>query len=433
MWSNLCLVWPIFASHASQSWALGSSPPRALFGQPAAKMASSSHIAPAVVGGEVWTLERIRQEAVPADARQQWAENNNLIKYARWRHENPIGCPTVEEVMIDMHEATFEVIECEHGKGEVYTFQGDGPTHPWSWRAFVNAMKPQEAELVVGPGLVAISLYNRPGTYDHHRAHAANKHGHEDLQHCNYRPPIWDFRFYRSDGSSMLVHPRRQKKQKMDITSLADCPDGPVMPKAGSGKSDGKGTYRRVTEAAYPRVGQPSSSSLPPPSPPGGPTQIQTGPAPPPPWAPPPQMAPALSVGGQAATMPVRIKAPPVWWSHGLSCVPPNPVTPTVQAVEPAAHPAFPDLQDGRWDGLPTSMAAAKAAAPAAPPPICHGQVADAGCGAAFDVKAGVPTPKTWASPANAACPDTKSPWTHWGGNWWKNEQGGWKKTATSP
>jgi hypothetical protein len=78
-------------------------------------------------------------------------------------------------------------------------------------------------------------------------------------------------------------------------------------------------------------------------------------------------------------------------------------------------------------------MAAAKAAAPAAPPPICHGQVADAGCGAAFDVKAGVPTPKTWASPANAACPDTKSPWTHWGGNWWKNENGGWKEMATSP
>jgi hypothetical protein len=428
MWSNLGLLWPIFASHASQSWALGSSPPRALFGQPVAKMPSSSHLAPAVVEGEVWTLDRIRRAAVPADDRQQWNSNNNVIKFARWHYEDPVGCPTVQEVMIDMNEATFEVIQCDHDKGEVYTFREDGPTHPWSWRAFVNAMKPQEAEMVVGPGVVAISLYPRPNSYDHHRARAAVKHGHEDLQHCDFRPPIWDFRFYRSDGISMMVHPRRQKNQKMNIADLADCPDKPVMAKAGSGKSDGKGTYRHLTNAVYPLPGQPPSFSLPPAPPPGSPTQIQTGPAPPPPKPPPPQMALAPSVGGQAPEEAVRVKSPPLCYAKysGRQMGSPKPVATTVQAAEPPADPAFPDLQDGRWGGAPrATVAVAKAAAPAASRAICSGQAADAGCG--------VPTPKDLATPANAARPDTGSSWIWRGGNWWKKENGGWKQMATWP
>ena len=143
--------------------------------------ASSSQLAPAVVGDQVWTSERIRNEATPEDARQKWHHNNMAIKYARKFFEEPPGCPTVVSLRIDMREATFEIIECEHGAGELYTIQADGPKYPWSWRAFVNALSPEEAEMVVGPGLVGISLYPRPGSYDHHRAAAAKKHGHEDL------------------------------------------------------------------------------------------------------------------------------------------------------------------------------------------------------------------------------------------------------------
>jgi hypothetical protein len=93
---------------------------------------------------------------------------------------------------------------------------------------------------------------------------------------------------------------------------------------------------------------------------------------------------------------------------------PPKAVTTSAQAAVPPAHPAIPDLQDGRWGGFQVSMAVAKAAAPAAPLAICHGQAADAGCGVALGGKAAVHTPKALATPAkaavltsNAAQPDT--------------------------
>ena len=168
---------------------------------------SSAQPAPAVAGEGVWSLDRIREEAAPADAEQKWELNNNCIQYARWCFERPFGCPTACAVPLIMTEPWAEIIECEHGVGEPHSIQADGPKRPWSWRAFVNAMKAEEAERVVGPGLVGLSLYPRPGSYDHRRAAVARKHG-QDLSACDGRPPIWDFKFDRSHGSSVLAHPR---------------------------------------------------------------------------------------------------------------------------------------------------------------------------------------------------------------------------------
>ena len=116
-------------------------------------------------------------------------------------------CPTACAVPLIMTEPCAEIIECEHGVGEPHSIQADGPKRPWSWRAFVNAMKAEEAERVVGPGLVGLSLYPRPGSYDHRRAAVARKHG-QDLSARDGRPPIRDFKFDRSHGSSVLAHPR---------------------------------------------------------------------------------------------------------------------------------------------------------------------------------------------------------------------------------
>jgi hypothetical protein len=319
--------------------------------------------------------------------------------------------------MIDMKEATFEFIDCEHGKGELYNFQEDCPTYPWSWRAFVNAMKPQEAEMVVGPGLVAISLYRRPDT-----------HHHDDLQHCDGRPPIWDFRFYRSDGISMMVHPHRKKSTQMYIKPLEDCLTTPVMPKAGSGKSDGKGTYHRLSTAMWPQPGKPSSSS----SPPGAPTGIQVGPPPPPPRPPCPHVPLAPPVWGKAAMTAVNTAVPEpdaatVLMRFLLESIREDCII--AQAAMSPVHPAMPDLQDGRRGGFQTSMAVVKAAAPAA-----LFAISDAGRGVALGGKAAVPTPKALATPAkaavltsNAAHPDTGSPWILWRGRWWKREHGEWR------
>jgi hypothetical protein len=110
-----------------------------------------------------------------------------------------------------MQEPCAQIIQSiqAHGpsKGCPNVIQADGPQVAWSWKAFVNAMQPEEANKVVGPGLVGISLYPRLGTLDHHRAQFAKNCG-ESLNACEGRPPIWDFQFFRSDGTFVLVHPR---------------------------------------------------------------------------------------------------------------------------------------------------------------------------------------------------------------------------------
>jgi hypothetical protein len=114
-------------------------------------------------------------------------------------------------------------------KGFAHGIQADGPKVAWSWRAFVTAMQPEEAERVVGPGLVGISLYPRPGTFDHHRAQMAKFCG-ENLNACEGRPPIWDFKFYRSDGTFVLVHPRPTCRwRSLEFASMEECQQAPTL------------------------------------------------------------------------------------------------------------------------------------------------------------------------------------------------------------
>jgi hypothetical protein len=114
-------------------------------------------------------------------------------------------------------------------KGFPHGIQADGPKVAWSWRAFVIAMQPEEASRVVGPGLVGISLYPRPGTFDHHRAQMAKVCG-ENLNACEGRPPIWDFKFYRSDGTIVLVHPRTMCRwRSLEFASMEGCQQAPTL------------------------------------------------------------------------------------------------------------------------------------------------------------------------------------------------------------
>ena len=364
-------------------------------------------------GGEVWTLDRIRKEAVPADAGQQWHLNNNVIKYIRWIFEKPPGCPITLGAPFDMQEAWLEIIEAEQGVGDWYTIQAGGPHRQWSWRAFVLAMKPEEAEFVVGPGLVGILLYPRPESYDHHRAAAAKKHGHEDLSACDCRPPIWNFRFDRSDGSSVLVHPRWKTTKGMEISALEDCSQVPVMPKAGPGRSDGNGTHRRLTAEVPPAPPPPPSS----PSPPSPRVLPKTQPQPP---------ACAPPVGGKTNVTAAK-----------AAVLPPRPCR------LPPGHPATHDVRVaqavrgfviGGKAAVPASKAvaiAAKAAVPAAHPATHDVRAAQAVRGLVIGGKAAVPAPKAVAKAAKAALPAAKAAqpargpaWTFWQGQWWGMEQG---------
>ena len=95
-----------------------------------------------------------------------------------------------------------------------------------------------------GDGIVGMTMSCRPNSYDHHRAV-------QHTQGLGDRPPVWDFKIRRVDGTEMLVHPRWKKKAKTELIILADVPTQPTLPVRGAGKSDGPGTYRRATGALY--------------------------------------------------------------------------------------------------------------------------------------------------------------------------------------
>jgi hypothetical protein len=187
----------------------------------------SGQPAPVVAGECLWTLDRILQETTPAEGEQKWQLNSNFIQYTRWCFECPFGCPTVDRVPISMKLTWNQIIQSiqvgDPSKGCAHGIQADGRKVAWSWRAFVAAMQPADAERVVGPGLIGISMCPRLGTFDHHRAQVAKSFG-EDLSACEGRPPIWDFEFYRSDGTFVLVHPRPGDRWRwLDFATLTEC------------------------------------------------------------------------------------------------------------------------------------------------------------------------------------------------------------------
>jgi hypothetical protein len=361
-------------------------------------------------------LARIRAEAVPEDEEQQWHRNNNVITHARWVFEKPPGCPITTGVPLLMQQSWVEIVESERGVGDWILMQPGGRRSPWSWRAFVLAMKPEEAEFVVGPGLVGILLYPRPESYDHQRAVAAKTHGHEDLTACEHRPPIWDFRFDRSDGSSVLVHPRWHKAEGMEISAFDGCSQVPATPIAGLGRSDEKVTHRRPWVEVHPAPTPPPSPSSP--SPRVLPKTLPQPPA----CAPPVRGTTDLTASKADVRPPMPCRLPPCHPAMhdvraaqvvrglvigGKAAVPaPKAVAISVQAVVPAAHCATYDVQDVRREGVPAAVLAPKAEA----------KVGNA------------------VAPGAKVSPPVSGPvWILWRGQWWRREQGWWQVWTGQP
>jgi hypothetical protein len=113
----------------------------------------------------------------------------------------------------------------------------------------------------------------------------------EDLSACEGRPPIWDFKFDRSDGSFVLVHPRPWGSwRSLEFASMAECQQVPTL------------SPSAPLHQVLPTVeAQPASFSS------GGHATL-------PPWlAPPParpQVASAPPVEGQAAVTTAKATAP---------------------------------------------------------------------------------------------------------------------------
>ena len=180
--------------------------------------------------------------------------NNSALKSIRDTHEEPRGVPTVDYVDLWDHDP-FPVKQVIRGKGMDYTL-GDDDT-PWLWRSFLNCMDDETLNKVVGPGIVGIMAAPLPGSYDHKRHTAARelkKPFPPDIQ-----APVWDFIVWRTDNQTFRLHPDQTKNKiamySVDNTDLTAAGFPTEPPRAGKGKSDGRGTYRNFLRQTYPEQG----------------------------------------------------------------------------------------------------------------------------------------------------------------------------------
>ena len=121
------------------------------------------------------------------------------------------------------------------------------PEQPWSWRRVLNGMRPETLERVVGPGIIGICCKPIHGSYDQARRHAAKV---LKIEYAADAPvPLLDFVVFRADGTAVRFHPS-QTTTKINISDAAAAfeTEGPSR---GKGKSDGRGTYRRMEANNY--------------------------------------------------------------------------------------------------------------------------------------------------------------------------------------
>jgi hypothetical protein len=165
-----------------------------------------------------------------------WSDHNGALKYFR---DNQ---PLTADRILSTSEWVKDVV---HGPKQNYTF---GEWKQWDWRTMVAAFNDADRRRVIGTGITAVAVSKRVGSYDHHMAVAAKECTWENA--CT---EIVDFSITRTDGSVVLVHPRwKRRGTKLSVIELP--PGGmpiAIMPEHGPGRSDGPGTYRRVTGAAY--------------------------------------------------------------------------------------------------------------------------------------------------------------------------------------
>jgi hypothetical protein len=90
--------------------------------------------------------------------------------------ETPAEVPNGMTVFIPLQPDSVPIRKSSHGSGEKFWFEVGAELVPWSWRQMLAGLG-DRGKNAVGPGLRSITLYQRPGSYEHHRAHASTKHG----------------------------------------------------------------------------------------------------------------------------------------------------------------------------------------------------------------------------------------------------------------
>ena len=180
---------------------------------------------------------------------QPFQLNNTALKFIRDTNELN-GTPTTESVELTMFDP-YDVGVLVRDKGMEYTFVPN-ETQPRSRRQTLASFKEEHRRQILGhdddDGVVSIACCAMVGSYDHKRHHAAKQAGRPFEQGAMV--PIWDFVVTRKSGVSVRFHPQQTNK-KVEIANVTNPPPS-NHPAKGRGQTEGPGTYRRYTRAAYP-------------------------------------------------------------------------------------------------------------------------------------------------------------------------------------
>ena len=157
-------------------------------------------------------------------------------------------------INFDMH-GTVAVPVCDHPLGMSYSFD-ETSTKEWNWREMVAQMNDVSMKRVVeGPNAAVAEGSNaavaegipkclvgcaiiKTDRYDHKRSAALKDN--KTVYH------IWDFVFFRNDGSQIGCHPEYSKTKFGSYEGQAQTDH--ELPKGGKGGSSGPGTYKYMKE-----------------------------------------------------------------------------------------------------------------------------------------------------------------------------------------
>ena len=172
-----------------------------------------------------------------------YKQRNAALTFLREQQENaddPSNSPTLH---LDAYGWTAVAVIDHDAKGMAWKWKDE--TRMWSWHEMIAQMTEESRATVVnGPqgrscGVVGCSFAVRPNSYDHGRSHMLK----ETSRAPSVKLPIWDFVVHRADGTAIRLHPEWSKPR---FPSFAAEGHGEVVqpPRAGLGRSDGRGTYR---------------------------------------------------------------------------------------------------------------------------------------------------------------------------------------------
>jgi hypothetical protein len=206
----------------------------------------------AVVAPVVATLEQIRQLRKDAPRAPQGFQKNNIaLKWLRDSNEDPPGNPRCDRVDITDNDPILIGVLApkKKGDGPKYTFV-ENERQEFSWRSMLAGFPDPILEQVVGCGVVQITCEPLVNSYSHSQHHATEEGQGRALEG---KAPIWDFVVTREDGTKVRFHPE-YTKSKIQVTPMSAAPPS-LPPRAGLGKSDGRGTFKGYKQASYAGVG----------------------------------------------------------------------------------------------------------------------------------------------------------------------------------